>query len=98
MHIIASGTVAKDVNQNCFWQAVMSLQNDVMVEHSSVESMNSVHTHSGLSGTSPLTLNPGATPVSRPESASSQQNHKKVKDVTHLEDNLVPSQYEVTRF
>jgi hypothetical protein len=62
----------------------MSLQNDVMVEHSSVESMNSLHTQSGLSDASPLTLNPGATPVSRPESTSSQQNHKKVKDKPHI--------------
>jgi hypothetical protein len=60
----------------------MSVQNDVMVEPSSVESVNSLHTQSGLSGASPLTLNPGSTPVSRPESTSSQQNHKKVKSDT----------------
>jgi hypothetical protein len=57
----------------------MSIQNDAVVEHSSVESMNSLHTQSGLSDTSPLTLNPGTTPISRPEGTSSQHTHKKVK-------------------
>lgn len=95
-----SGVVAKDVNQNYyFWQAVMSLQNDVMVEHSSVESMNSLQTQSGLSGASPLTLNPGATPVSRPESTSAQQNHKKVKNRPLIwKVNSLPSQYGVAIF
>jgi hypothetical protein len=56
----------------------MSVQNDAVVEHSSVESVNSLHTQSGLSDTSPLTLDPGTTPVSRPESTSTQHTHKKV--------------------
>lgn len=60
----------------------MSVQNDAVVEHSSVESVNSLHTQSGLSDTSPLTLNPGSTPVSRPESTSTQHTHKKVKCMT----------------
>ncbi|XP_069691935.1 zinc finger protein 235-like [Periplaneta americana] len=51
----------------------MSLQNDAMVEHSSVESVNSVDT------ASPLTLTPG----SRPESTSSQQSNKKLKLAKH---------------
>ncbi|KDR17618.1 zinc finger protein 235-like isoform X1 [Zootermopsis nevadensis] len=85
---ISGGPSAERTEQATCKPAVMSLQNDVMVEHSSVESMNSVHTHSGLSGTSPLTLNPGATPVSRPESASSQQNHKKLKSPKHQRKNF----------
>jgi hypothetical protein len=56
----------------------MSVQDDVLVEHSSVESVNSALTQSGLSGTSSLAVNPGATPSSRIESTSTQQNHKKV--------------------
>jgi chitodextrinase len=62
----------------------MSVQNDVMVEHSSVESVNSAHTQSGLSGSSSLTVNPEATPPSRLESTSMQQNHKKVIDKIHI--------------
>jgi hypothetical protein len=61
----------------------MSVQNDAVVEHSSVESVNSMHTQSGLSDTSPLTLNPGTTPISRPESTSAEHIHKKVKYVMH---------------
>lgn len=63
-------------------QPVISIQNDAVVEHSSVESMNSLHTQSGLSDTSPLTLNPGTTPISRPEGASIQHIHKKVNCMT----------------
>jgi hypothetical protein len=66
----------------------MSVQDDVMVEHSSVESVNSAHTQSGLSGTSPLTVNPGATPASRLESTSTQQNHKKLKSPKHHKKNF----------
>jgi len=68
----------------CFWQAVMSVQDDVMVEHSSVESVNSTHTQSGLGGTSSLSVNPGAAPASRLESTSTQENHKKVIDKLHV--------------
>jgi len=67
-----------------FRQAVMSVQADVMVEHSSLENVNSAHTQSGLSGTSSLTVNPGTTPASRLESTSTQQNHKKVFDKLHI--------------
>jgi hypothetical protein len=68
----------------CFWQAVMSVQDDVMVEHSSVESVNSAHTQPGLGGTSSLSVNPEATPASRLESTSTQQNHKKVIDKVYI--------------
>ena len=57
----------------------MSVQNDVMVEHSSVESVNSAHTQSGLSGSSSLTVNPEATPPSRLESTSMQQNQSELE-------------------
>jgi hypothetical protein len=78
-------TLVKDLEQNlCFWQAVMSVQNDVMVEHSSVESVNSAHTQSGLSGTSSLSVNPGAVRTSRLDSTSAQQNHKKVLNELHV--------------
>ncbi|XP_023727059.1 zinc finger and BTB domain-containing protein 47 isoform X2 [Cryptotermes secundus] len=69
-------------------QVVMSVQNDAVVEHSSVESVNSLHAQSGLSDTSPLTLNPGTTPVSRPEGTSMQHTHKKLKSPKHQKKNF----------